>query len=133
MSILFILFLAIFACTAAIFIIVRSIVFKLTAGFIFILSVVMMFVVFGDNIKSKTSPLAINDEVVQLYIEGEKVTFPKSDVVRIYVGKPTDKVKVEFINVNAQYTIEISNFAYEWAVKNKLKRDFKSKLDVAQF
>ena len=127
------LFLAVFVATAAVFIIVRSMILKMVAGFIFITSLVMVFVFFGDSIKAKTTPIAMGDGVVQLYVEGEKIIIPKDQINRVYVGKPGSKVKLEFITNGQIVAVEVSEFAYEWTIKNSLKREFKSKLDVAQF
>lgn len=121
--------LALIIVVAIVFIIVKSVMVKLISMFILVFGLILVFAFFGDNIKSKTQPIAIDNTTLIVYQDGEKMEIPNRTIQRVDVNiAEGGKVVITFIKGDARILVEVSKFSYEWRLKNSLNKQFQGRI-----
>jgi len=120
------LVIAILIAAGLVFVFIKSVVFKLIAMALVVLTVVIIIGLSGDKIKAVTQPIGIDGNDILIYQEGEKIEFKAGDVSRIdvHTNVQTGKLTVSFVVHANIYSVPISSFAYEWGIKNALIKTF---------
>lgn len=100
---------------------------KLFSLLLLVLTFTLVISLGGDKLSQVVKPFSMDNNTVQIYQEGEPVQFKISEVRRVDVTSAvTGGIKITFIVEGFTYSFTTNQLSYEWALKNKLNKEFGS-------
>lgn len=108
-----------------IFLVIKSLALKLLSLALLVVAFTLVIALGGDKLNQFVKPFAIDHDTVQIYQEGKPVQFKVSDVRRVDVTKDVEGgLIVTFTVEGFTYSFSTNKISYEWALKNKLNKEF---------
>lgn len=128
------LLIGVLIAVGVVFLVVKSLVIKLLSLLLLVFALVLVLAFTGNKLQESFKPIAIEDNVVQVYQDGEPVQFKVKEVTRVDVtNDPEGGKKVTFTVEGFLYSTNVSGLGYGWVLKNELNKHFSKVIYDATF
>lgn len=127
------LMLGIIIVVGIIFAIVKSVAMKLLAMLLLVISLVLVVALSSEKIGQIVKPISMDKYEIQIYVEGEPIKFKIDEVRRVDAVNGEKGIVVSFVVEGYLHEVTVSKLAYEWRIKNSLKKEFGNRMYDSTF